>query len=201
MRGPRAPRLARQAAGCHPRGAGRVSPLVGRRAARFGPARTPLATGVGRRLHGRGAGRHRGGARPRRCTRETRSSTLPSSTWRPPYSTMRARSSGSASSPGSATARSGARATRSLMPAPISPACRHGRYTTATATSSPARRCGRAGPARPTGACSSPVPIRPRRGTRASAAWSSTCTRPGSRFVRSSRLGDRRTSTRCSSTR
>ena len=57
------------------------------------------------------AGRDSRGAGPRRCARGTRSSMWPCSTWRRPCSTMRARSSGNASSPGSSTVKSGARDT------------------------------------------------------------------------------------------
>ncbi len=111
--------------------------------------------------------------------RGTRCSTSPCSTWRRPSSTMPPPSSASASSQGSATARSGARAIPSRMPAPTWPVCRRGRRETATATSSTGRRSGPAGPVRPTGACSSSVPILRQPSTRASAAWWSTCTRPG----------------------
>ena len=96
--------------------------------------------------------------------------------------------------------RSGARASPSPTPAPTWPRCARAPCSTATTSSSTARRCGPASRATPTGACCSCAPIPTRRSTRASRSCSSTCTAPASPCGRSGRSAATRTSTRCSST-
>ena len=136
-----------------------------------GLVRAALARGVGWRVLDPGAGRHRRGARARAMRPATRCTTSPCSTWRPRWCTAPRRSSGSGSCP-AILARRGVvpGLSRSPMPVPTSRVCRRAPCATATTTSSTARRCGRAGRTRPTGACSSPAPTPTRRSTRASAA-------------------------------